>query len=84
MEKLYNLKIIKSGNRIEIYKYHGYMKEGTEGKNTEGRKGKGEVTKDKKEINRRETLYKARNNIVRIISCNEDMQTFITLNLVIT
>ena len=79
MEKLYNLKIIKSGNRIEIYKYHGYMKEGTEGKNKEGRKGKGEVTKDKKEINRRETLYKARNNIVRIISCNEDMQTFITL-----
>ena len=37
MEKLYNLKIIKSGNRIEIYKYHGYMKEGTEGKNKEGR-----------------------------------------------
>ncbi len=27
------------------------MKEGTEGKNKEGRKGKGEVTKDKKEIN---------------------------------
>ena len=28
---------------------------------------------------RRETLYKARNNIIRIISYNEDRQTFITL-----
>ena len=88
---MYNLKIIKCGQRIEIYKTNGYTI-GERGKEEEfyrfidpGFKEKqldfedvDEIKKNKKQ-NRKDTLNKARNNIVRLIKCNEDMQTFITL-----
>lgn len=86
---MYNLKIIRSGKRIEIYKINNYLI--PESKKDEGYKrveklleeekdkdeGPG-VERDKKEV-RKETLNKARNNIIRLIKSNDDMTTFITL-----
>lgn len=82
----YNLKIISSGeNRIEIYKVNNYsILKGNKSKNSNGRKGtkRNNLSEEKKEIqykNRRFTLNKARNNIIRLIQSNPDMRTFITL-----
>lgn len=72
----FNLKTIYSGDRVEVYKYSIPQERGYEGKNKSGRKGKGMADKDK---NRREVLNRARNNIVRLINCNPDMMTFISL-----
>lgn len=86
---MYNLKIIRSGKRIEIYKINNYLI--PESKKDEGYKrleklleeekdkyeGPG-AERDKKEV-RKETLNKARNNIIRLIKSNDDMTTFITL-----
>lgn len=85
---MYNLRIIKCGKRIEIYKINGYVV------NTKGEKvdknpqtekplmdGNVEnIYKDKQSSkDRKTTLNNARNSIVRLIKCNEDMNTFITL-----
>lgn len=72
----FNLKIIQSGDRVEVYKYSIAQERGCEGKNKTGRKGKGMTNKEK---NRREVLNRARNNIIRLINCNPDMQTFVSL-----
>ncbi|MBU5453879.1 rolling circle replication-associated protein [Caproiciproducens sp. MSJ-32] len=90
---MYNLKVIKSGDRLEIFKINNYVI--NESKKDEGYKrieklleesneedkkkdeNKGAI-KDKKE-NRKDTLNKARNNIIRLIKANSDMNTFITL-----
>lgn len=82
--KIYNTKIIESGERLEIYKYQGYIIIGEKSNNSEGRRGKTELTKEQKEENssrrRKETLVNARNNIIRLISCNSnDLKLFITL-----
>lgn len=83
---MYNLKIIKSGKRIEIYKINNYVIK--QGKKHEGTKIierllKDDKPKDKKEKqskkDRKATLNNARNNIIRLIKANEDMNTFITL-----
>ena len=74
--RYFNLKVIQSGDRIEIYKYSIANKKGFEGKNKTGRKGKGMADKEK---NRREVLNRARNNIIRLVNCNPDLMTFITL-----
>lgn len=85
---MYNFKIIKCGSRIEIYKISNYVineskkdegykiVEGLLSKDTDGKPtGEGKQTfKDRKA-----TLNNARNNIIRLIKCNEDMQSFITL-----
>ena len=81
---LYNLKIIESGKRIEIYKINNYaVIKNNESKNKTGRKGKTEISEKEKELNsktnRKSTLNNARNKIIRLIKANEDMQTFITL-----
>ena len=81
---MYNLKIIKSGDRIEFYRYNGYVV------NTKGEEITGEVFRDKEGREQKEkgtqslkdrkaTLNNARNNIIRLIKANSDMQTFITL-----
>lgn len=87
---MYNLKIIKCGKRLEIYKINNYVIN-TKGKKvpgellikSNGRNGNNNLNKDIKEINsdrsRRTVLNNARNNIIRLIKCNEDMRTFITL-----
>ena len=73
----YNLKFIQSGNRLEVYRYSIPQTLG-ESNNNAGRKGKSDKPK-KTEKNRREVLYKARNNIIRLANCNPDLCTFITL-----
>ncbi|MGL4449792.1 MAG: DUF3970 family protein [Sarcina sp.] len=83
--KEYNLKIISSGNdRLEIYKATGYnIIVSKDSNNENGRLGKEELEQEQKEDNqergRKTTLINARNNIVRLIKSNDDMNTFITL-----
>lgn len=72
----FNLKTIQSGDRIEVYKYSVAQERGFEGRNKTGRKGKGMTNKEK---NRKEVLNRARNNIIRLVNCNPDMQTFVSL-----
>lgn len=86
---MYNLRIIKCGSRVEIYKIHNYIVRKSE--KHEGFKRIEKMQKDlqdKKEIketekqskkNRISTLNAARNNIIRLIKCNYDMTIFITL-----
>lgn len=89
---MYNLKIIRSGNRVEIYKINGYVI--NEGKKDIGHKIiddllKGysgekedrdqELKEKQSEKDRCRTLTIAKNNIVRLIKSNGDMNTFITL-----
>jgi hypothetical protein len=63
----YNLKIVSSGNRLELYKYSKYQKQGFKSNNSKGRKGKGSNTINK-EKNRKEVLIRARNNIIRLVN----------------
>jgi hypothetical protein len=87
---MYNLKLIKCGNRLEIYKVNNYVI--NEGKKNEGYKIIEELLVEKAEDeeeqephgkqskkDRCKTLTNARNNIIRLIKCNADMNTFITL-----
>ena len=82
---IYNLKIISSGsNRIELYKVNNYLiRKNGKSNNKQGRRGKNELTKEEKQINtkknRKSTLISTRNNIIRLIKSNDDMNTFITL-----
>lgn len=83
---MYNLKIIRSGNRLEIYKFNDYVVKFKDDfvqtdENIldlpELRESKdNKYFQDKK---RKETLNVARNNIIRLIQSNSDMMTFITL-----
>ena len=83
IQRLYNLKVVKSGKRLEVFKYSLPIREGIESNNKEGRRGKRELTEEEKKFNkerkRKETLFNARNNIIRLIASNSDLQTFITL-----
>ena len=78
MEILYNLKIVRSEDRIELYKYKSFLKIGSECNNKNGRKSD-EITKEKKIINKKINLNRSRNKIIRLCSCNKDLTTFITL-----
>lgn len=86
---IYNLKIIKCGNRVEIYKYTNFIVK-KQGKEEDFYKFIEEDPKEiqmeleinpgeKKEVYRINNLNKSRNKIVRLIKCNPDMKTFITL-----
>lgn len=92
---MYNLKIITSGKRVEIYKINGYTV-GNKGENmlgnvfkeNNGRRGNEDTPEDKKkftsEIERAKTLNNARNNIIRLIKANEeDLKVFITLTFAV-
>ena len=83
---MYNLKIIKSGKRIEIYKINNYVID--QGEKHEGAKIIERIIKSDKQLEKKEkqskkdrkaTLNNARNNIIRLIKANDDMNTFITL-----
>lgn len=92
---MYNLKIIQSGGRIELYKINNYLIR--EGKKVDVLEGifkieeekieilsfldepKEEIEKEPDKAIRKKTLNIARNKIIRLIKSNEDMQTFITL-----
>ena len=88
---MYNLKIIRCGDRIEIYKFNNYtVKErGTESEFYRiidpGKKEHQisiediENKKNTKLENRLNNLNRTRNKIIRLIKCNSDMKTFITL-----
>lgn len=75
---MYNLKIIISGKRIEIYRINNYVV-------NEGSKEKKIIEQQQQKKNKQSkrdrcrTLTNARNNIIRLIKCNSDMNTFITL-----
>ena len=80
IENLYNLKIITSGDRLEIYKINNYLARTDFEREIE----KAQDTKDDEKgiqslKDRKATLNKARNNIMRLIKSNPDMTTFITL-----
>lgn len=82
--KLCNIKIITSNNRVEIYKYTNCsFKKGDKTRNEAGRNGDDSLNTEAKEENserrRKTTLTDARNRIIRLIKCNTDMNTFITL-----
>lgn len=78
MEELYNFKIIESNNRVEVYAVNGTISTGGECKNRNGRSGSSGKTKGSKS-RRKQTLNEARNNIIRLVSCNSDMKVFCTL-----
>lgn len=78
----YNLKKIECGNRLELYKYSIAIEYGNDGNNKAGRKGK-EKCMANKEKNRREVLNRARNKIIRLVNCNPDLTTFVTLTYAI-
>lgn len=104
---LYNLKIVTSGDRVELYKVNNYIirssyKEDEKIEELE-KKDKIEDIEEEKEWyeyaqesfketeelerepkkqskrDRLKTLNNSRNNIIRLVKANEDMQTFITL-----
>lgn len=88
---MYNLKVIKCGNRVEIYKFNGYTvsergKEEEFYRFIDPKEREEQLTtddvlarkKDKKQ-NRIDNLNNSRNKIIRLIKCNSDMKTFITL-----
>ena len=84
IQTIYTTKTIESGKRLEVYKYSYPITKGRESNNKEGRKGKEEISEEQKKANkeqkRKQTLYNARNNIIRLIASNEeDLRTFITL-----
>ena len=83
---MYNLKIVVCGQRIEVYKVVNYAinEKGTKEEFYRFIEDDPEETKEKepkktKDENRIDTLNKARNNIVRLIKCNSDMNVFLTL-----
>ena len=81
--RLCNIRVIVSKDRLEIYKYSNYSFKKGEKNNTNGRKGNGDLSQEQKKENtkhnRKATLTEARNDIIRLIKCNDDMRTFITL-----
>ena len=84
VQRIYTMKTIESGKRLEVFKYSYPITEGRESNNKEGRRGKQELSDEEKKFNReqkrKQTLYIARNNIIRLISANEDeLKSFITL-----
>jgi hypothetical protein len=93
---MYNLKVIKSGDRIEIYKINDYVinqgKKDTSNKVIDDLLKKypwgteedleQELQGKQSKKDRCRTLTDARNNIVRLIKSNSDMNTFITLTFV--
>ena len=77
LENKYNIKFVQSRDRLEVYRYGLPQVIGRKGNNQSGRNGKGGGAKVEK--NRRETLNKARNQIIRLVNCNPDLTTFISL-----
>ena len=87
---MYNLKIIKCKDKIEVYKYNKFTvaERGKEeeffrfievNKNNDEKEKSSNTSKKSKEQNRIDNLNRTRNKIIRLIKCNTDMQTFITL-----
>ncbi len=92
---MYNLKVIVSGNRLEIYKVNNYAiqqgKKDAEYKAIEEflKEDIEDISEEKQEQqepqgkqtnkDRLRNLTDARNNIIRLIKANSDMNTFITL-----
>lgn len=72
------MRIITSGDRIEIYKMNNYAARMDFTREIEIVENE-EEEKQQSLKDRKATLNKARNNIMRLISANPDMTTFITL-----
>ena len=78
MTSRYNLKIVECNDRLEVYRYNAPILQ-ERCNNMEGRRGKHERSERKVEKNRKEVLNKARNEIIRLVNCNPDLKTFISL-----
>lgn len=82
---LYNLKIIRCGNRLEIYKVNDYVirecrkRELVKIEHEECEREEHKEKQKQSKKDRLRNLTDTRNNIIRLIKCNPDMQTFITL-----
>lgn len=75
---MYNLRIIKCGDRIELYKINNYViNEGKKDRKFIEGEQNGQKKQSKKD--RKRTLSEARNNIIRLIKSNDDMRAFLTL-----
>lgn len=80
--QLYNLKIIQSGDKLEVYKLQDYVIKIGEEKEKQSRELSKEEKEGNKDRRRKTTLTDARNSIIRLIKANEsDMKTFITLTI---
>ena len=78
VEKIYNLKIIKSGTKLEIYKFNNYVLREGYSKEKEHLEGQlefnfREVPIEEKKSNRVKSLRRSQNNIIRLIQSNPDM-----------
>lgn len=92
---MYNLKIIKSGRRVEIFRINNYLVRKSSDidlgkellqdtiekirKELRAERKANKEPSDTKEKDRNRSLRDARNNIVRLLKSNDDMTTFITL-----
>ena len=84
VEKIYNLKIIKSGTKLEIYKFNNYILREGYSKEKESLEEQlefsfREISEEERKSNRVKSLRRSQNNIIRLIQSNPDMTTFITL-----
>lgn len=74
----YNIKFVQCRNRLEIYRYSLPQITGRVNNNS-GRSKESKGGKEKMEQNRKETLNRARNQIIRLVNCNPELTTFISL-----
>ena len=79
-DNIYNYKIIKCGENIEIYKYERcIIKAKRDKRNCYNKPKKINKSDEEKFLERRKNLNKSRNKICRLIKSNSDLKTFITL-----
>ena len=83
-DNIYNYKIIKCGENIEIYKYERcIIKAKRDKRNCYNKPKKINKSDEEKFLERRKNLNKSRNKIARIVKSNMDLKTFITLTFAV-
>lgn len=79
IEKIYNTKIIRSGNRLEIYKFNNYAVRAGSTLERYSEEAPEEKENIDKAANRKKVMQRGKNNIIRLLQSNSDMTTFLTL-----
>ena len=80
-DKIYNYKIVKCGENIEIYKYQGCIIKAKRKLSKPIKRV--DKTVEEKFLERRKNLNKSRNKIARLVKSNLDLKTFITLTFAV-